>query len=127
MPSHGDTDLLSTLQENSCGQPCTDEYERINDGPRNKKHNGPHGRKSGRPKRWHEPARKRQKAPSLAYLDLHKLSKAAKAEFEYGTFTVGKAKRTVNALVKKGMVIGLEIADCDDCRNDASSAAGAAH
>jgi hypothetical protein len=59
-----------------------------------------------------------KKVPSLDYLDVQKLSKAAKAQFEYGTFTVGKAKRTVNALVKKGMVVGLEIAGCDDCRND---------
>jgi hypothetical protein len=59
-----------------------------------------------------------KKAPSLAYLDVLKLSRAGKAQFEYGTFTVGKATRTVNALVKKGKVVGLEIADCDDCRND---------
>ncbi len=61
---------------------------------------------------------KLKKAASLDYLDVQKLSKASKAQFEYGTFTVGKTKRTVNALVKRGKVIGLEIADCDDCRND---------
>jgi hypothetical protein len=61
---------------------------------------------------------KLKKSPALAWLDVDKLAKAGKAEFEYGTVTVGKFKRTVNALVKKGMVVGLEIADCDDCRND---------
>jgi len=59
-----------------------------------------------------------KKSASVDYLDAGKLAKAAKAQFEYGTFKVGKVKRVVNAVVKKGLVVGLEIADCDDCRND---------
>jgi hypothetical protein len=54
---------------------------------------------------------------NLAYLDLEKLSRASKAEFEVGHIKEGKTSRAVLAVVKKGMVVGLHLEDCPSCKS----------
>lgn len=56
-----------------------------------------------------------KRAPSVAYLDVTKLSRARKAEFEVGHAVAGGATRTVYAIVRKGMVVGLRMEQCAEC------------
>lgn len=53
--------------------------------------------------------------PELPFLDLEKLDKAAKAEFEFGYVKVGKWQSTVSAVVRKGKVIGVRGEQCSQC------------
>lgn len=57
------------------------------------------------------------RAPSLAYLDVNRLNRAAKAEFEVGHIVTGKKRRTVRATVRNGMVVGLRIEGCAGCKS----------
>ena len=57
-----------------------------------------------------------KRAASLAYLDVEKLSRAAKAEFVIGQTVAGKSSRDVRAVVRKGMVVALEMEGCSDCK-----------
>ena len=56
-----------------------------------------------------------KRAASLAYLDVAKLSRAANAEFDFGHVAAGKCRSVVKAIVKKGMVVGLNVEGCNDC------------
>jgi len=60
---------------------------------------------------------KLHRSGTLEYLDLEKLSRASTAEFEVGHIKEGKTHRAVLAVVKKGMVIGLRMEDCPQCRS----------
>ena len=60
---------------------------------------------------------KLHRSDNLAYLDIEKLSRALKAEFEVGYIKEGKTRRAVLAVVKKGMVIGLHLEDCPSCKS----------
>src|SRR5262245_49330507 len=54
-------------------------------------------------------------ATSLKYLDVDKLSRASKTEFEVGSVTVGNRRSAVRAVVRKGMVVALKTELCADC------------
>lgn len=56
-----------------------------------------------------------QRAPSLKYLDVEKLSRAASAEFDYGYVEVNGKKSAVRAVVRKGMVVSLKHEECSGC------------
>jgi len=47
-----------------------------------------------------------QRADSIKYLDVAKLSRAVKAEFELGHIKIKGRSSTVRAVVRKGMVVG---------------------
>lgn len=51
---------------------------------------------------------------SCQYLDLKLISKKAKARVELGTVAMGGCKQTVCAIVKKGMVEGIELEPCKE-------------
>ena len=57
-----------------------------------------------------------QRAASLAYLDIDKLSRAARAEFDLGYVKAGDRRSAVQAIVRKGMVVGLRTELCANCR-----------
>jgi hypothetical protein len=57
------------------------------------------------------------RSATLEYLDVDKLSRASKAEFEVGHIKEGKTHRAVLAVVKKGMVVGLRMEDCPQCKS----------
>jgi hypothetical protein len=56
------------------------------------------------------------RASSLAYLDAEKLSRAAKTEFDVGHVVVGATRRSVRATVRKGIVTGIRVEGCADCK-----------
>jgi hypothetical protein len=56
------------------------------------------------------------RAASLAYLDIAKLDRAARAEFELGHVQVGRCRSRVLAVVRKGKVVGVRGEHCADCR-----------
>ena len=56
-----------------------------------------------------------QRAPSLKYLDVEKLGRAASAEFDYGHLNVNGKRSTVRAIVRKGKVVSLRHEECSDC------------
>jgi hypothetical protein len=58
-----------------------------------------------------------RRSGTLAYLDIEKLGRASKAEFEVGHIKEGKTHRAVLAVIKKGMVIGLRMEDCPQCKS----------
>lgn len=49
---------------------------------------------------------------SVRHLDVERLSRAARARFEVGQFDSGCCQRRVHAVVRKGMVVELEIERC---------------
>jgi hypothetical protein len=49
---------------------------------------------------------------SIRYLDVERLSRAAHARFEVGTFEAGCCRRVAHAVVQKGMVTKLELEPC---------------
>jgi hypothetical protein len=52
----------------------------------------------------------------LAYLDVAKLTRAVRAEFEVGHFETGCCRMTVLAVVRKGIVTALRLKGCTDCK-----------
>lgn len=56
------------------------------------------------------------RAASLAYLDVAKLARAARAEFEVGHFEGGCCRNAVLAVVRRGMVTALRLEACADCK-----------
>jgi hypothetical protein len=59
-----------------------------------------------------------ERAKSLAYLDVAKLGKAAKAQFDLGEVKVDGCRSAVRAIVRKGMVVGIAIDGCVGCGTD---------
>ncbi|MBA2547338.1 MAG: hypothetical protein H0V16_02625 [Burkholderiaceae bacterium] len=57
-----------------------------------------------------------QRADSVKYLDVAKLSRAAKAEFELGHIKIKGRKSTVRAVVRKGMVVAIRSELCAECQ-----------
>ena len=57
-----------------------------------------------------------QRAASLGYLDVAKLSRAARAEFDFGYVKVGNSRSAVQAIVRKGMVVALRTELCANCQ-----------
>jgi hypothetical protein len=58
-----------------------------------------------------------ERASSLKYLDAGRLARAVKAEFEFGHLTAGCCRRSVYALVRKGMVVGFRMEGCTECKS----------
>jgi hypothetical protein len=58
-----------------------------------------------------------KRAESLKYLDVAKLGKAAKAEFDLGHVKTDKCESTVRAIVRKGMVVGIRT-ECCNCESE---------
>jgi hypothetical protein len=56
-----------------------------------------------------------ERSALLAYLDVEKLSRATKAEFEVGHVVAGRKRFSVRATVRKGIVTGLRSEGC--CAN----------
>lgn len=57
-----------------------------------------------------------QRSASLAYLDVAKSARAARAEFEVGHFEAGCCRKTVLAVVRRGMVTALRVEGCAQCK-----------
>jgi len=57
-----------------------------------------------------------ERSASLAYIDVAKLARAARAEFEVGHFEVGRCRRTVVAVVRRGVVTALRVEACAQCQ-----------
>ena len=53
---------------------------------------------------------------SLAYIDVAKLARAARAEFEVGHFEAGCCRKTVLAVVRRGLVTALHVEACTECK-----------
>ncbi|MGB7741822.1 MAG: hypothetical protein WBL41_03615, partial [Terracidiphilus sp.] len=53
-----------------------------------------------------------QLLPSLQYLDAESLSRAAKAKVEVGFFKSPCCDRHVQAVIERGIVVGLDMAPC---------------
>ncbi len=58
-----------------------------------------------------------ERSASLAYLDVAKLTRAARAEFEVGHFEAGCCRKMVRAVVRKGMVTALRVEPCAQCKS----------
>lgn len=50
--------------------------------------------------------------PSVAYLDIPKLAKAAEAEVALGSIKTGCCGRQVSAVIRKGKVVGFRVEGC---------------
>ena len=59
---------------------------------------------------------------SLRQLDIDKLSRAASARFEVGYFEVGDCRQLVRAVVRRGMVTGIEADPCPGDEQEQPSA-----
>jgi len=57
-----------------------------------------------------------ERSASLAYIDIAKLARAARAEFEVGHFGAGRCRTTVLAVVRRGMVTALRVEACAECK-----------
>ena len=57
-----------------------------------------------------------KRAASLAYLDVVKLARAPRAEFEVGHIEAGCCQKPVLAVVSRGMVTALRIGPCAQCK-----------
>lgn len=56
------------------------------------------------------------RSASLAYIDAARLARAARAEFEVGRFETECCRTLVVAVVRRGMVTGLRVAACAECK-----------
>ncbi|HET9001670.1 MAG TPA: hypothetical protein VFP86_18660 [bacterium] len=56
------------------------------------------------------------RSASLAYIDVAKLARAARAEFEVGHFEAGCCRKAVLAVVRRGMVTALRVEACAECK-----------
>jgi hypothetical protein len=57
-----------------------------------------------------------ERSASLAYVDVAKLARAARAEFEVGHFEASCCRKTVLAVVRRGMVTALRVEACAECK-----------
>jgi hypothetical protein len=57
-----------------------------------------------------------ERSASLAYIDIAKLSRAARAEFEVGHFETGCCRKTVLAVVRRGVLTALRVEACEECK-----------
>ena len=57
-----------------------------------------------------------ERSAALAYIDLAKLARAARAEFEVGHFETRCCRRTVLAVVRRGVVTALRVPACAECK-----------
>jgi hypothetical protein len=57
-----------------------------------------------------------ERSASLAYIDVAKLGRAARAEFEVGYFEAGRCRKTVLAVVRRGVVTALRVEACAECK-----------
>lgn len=57
-----------------------------------------------------------ERSASLAHIDVAKLARAARAEFEVGYLEAGCCRKTVLAVVRRGMVTALRVAACAQCK-----------
>ena len=55
-------------------------------------------------------------SPSVRYLDIAKLSKAASAEIEIGHYQVDRVRRAVYAVISDGVVREVKVEGCSDCQ-----------
>ena len=53
-----------------------------------------------------------ERSASLAYIDVAKLARAARAEFELGHFEAGCCRKAVLGVVRRGMVTALRVEAC---------------
>lgn len=56
------------------------------------------------------------RSASLAYIDVAKLARVARAEFEVGHFETGCCRKAVLAVVRKGTVTALRVEACAQCQ-----------
>ncbi len=57
-----------------------------------------------------------ERSASFAYLDIAKLTRAARAEFEVGHFEAGCCRKTILAVVRRGMVTTFRVEGCAQCK-----------
>ena len=57
-----------------------------------------------------------ERSVSLAHIDVAKLSRASRAEFEVGHFETGCCRKAVLAVVRRGMVTALRVEPCAQCK-----------
>ena len=57
-----------------------------------------------------------QRSASLAHIDVAKLARAARAEFEVGHIEAGRCRKTILAVVRGGMVTTLRVEACPQCK-----------
>ncbi len=57
-----------------------------------------------------------ERSASLAYIDVAKLARAARAEFEVGHFEAGCCRKAVLAVVRRGTVTALRVEACAECK-----------
>lgn len=62
-----------------------------------------------------------QRADSLKYLDVAKLSRAGNAEFELGHIKIKGRSSAVRAVVRKGMVVAIRSELCAECQPEKPS------
>jgi hypothetical protein len=58
-----------------------------------------------------------ERSASLAYVDVAKLARTARAEFEVGHFEAGCCRKAVLAVVRRGMVTTLHAEACTECKS----------
>ncbi len=57
-----------------------------------------------------------ERSASLAYIDVVRLGRAARAEFEVGHIETGCCRKTVLAVVRRGVVTALRVEACAHCK-----------
>lgn len=57
-----------------------------------------------------------ERSASLAYIDIAKVARAARAEFEVGHFEACRCRTAVLAVVRRGIVTGLRMEACAGCK-----------
>jgi hypothetical protein len=57
-----------------------------------------------------------ERSASLAYIDVAKLARAARAEVEVGHFEVGGCRKAVLAVIRRGIVTALRVEGCAQCK-----------
>ena len=58
-----------------------------------------------------------ERSASLAYIDVAKLARAARAEFEVGHIEAGCCRKAVLAVVRRGMGMALRVDPCAQCKS----------
>jgi hypothetical protein len=58
-----------------------------------------------------------ERSASLAYIDVAKLARVARAEFEVGHFEAGCFRKAVLAVVRRGKVTALRVQACAQCKS----------
>jgi hypothetical protein len=57
-----------------------------------------------------------ERSASLAYIDIARLARAARAEFELGHLEAGGCRKAVLGIVRRGMVTALRVEACAQCK-----------